>query len=81
MITEKNDENNAMHDGTPLGNIDGITRINDTIWISDWLAGDLMKSDGSNKQHLGQGLADIGSVGNMLYAPMMMDGTVNAWQP
>lgn len=70
-----------FHDGMPLGNIDGITRINDTIWISDWLAGDLMKSDGSNKQHLGQGLADIGSVGNILYAPMMMDGTVNAWQP
>ena len=68
-------------DGKPLGNIDGITRIGDTLWISDWLAGDLMKADGSAKRHLGQGLADIYAIDQTLYTPMMMDGTVSAWQP
>jgi len=75
------DSLSPLHNGTPLGNIDGITRINDTLWISDWVAGDLMKADGSGKRHLGQGLADIGSVGDTLYTPMMMDGAVSAWQP
>jgi sugar lactone lactonase YvrE len=67
--------------GEPLGNIDGITRIDETLWISDWLAGDLMKADGSAKRHLGQGLADIYAIDNTLYTPMMMDGTVSAWHP
>lgn len=63
-----------------IGNIDGITRIDDAIIVSDWVTGGLFEigSDGEAHQtaKFAPGLADISSDGSTLYLPMMLDGTL-----
>ncbi|MDU9005495.1 SMP-30/gluconolactonase/LRE family protein [Sedimentitalea todarodis] len=61
-----------------IGNIDGITRVDDAIIVSDWVTGGLFEigSDGEAHQtaQFAPGLADISSDGSTLYLPMMLDG-------
>ena len=63
-----------------IGNIDGITRIDDAILVSDWVTGGLFEigRDGvaTHKAQFAPGLADISSDGSTLYLPMMLDGTL-----
>lgn len=63
-----------------IGNIDGITRIDDALIVSDWVTGGLFEIGGDGDVlQIGQfapGLADIASRGGTLYLPMMLDGTL-----
>ncbi|KEJ94547.1 Sugar lactone lactonase YvrE [Pseudosulfitobacter pseudonitzschiae] len=63
-----------------IGNIDGITRIDDAIIVSDWVTGGLLEigRDGVAQQvaQFAPGLADISSDGSTLYLPMMLDGSL-----
>jgi len=63
-----------------IGNIDGITRIDDAILVSDWVTGGLFEigRDGAAAQtaQFAPGLADISSDGSTLYLPMMLEGTL-----
>lgn len=63
-----------------IGNLDGITRIDDTIIVSDWVTGGLFEidQDGTARKtgQFAPGLADISSHEGTLYLPMMLDGTL-----
>ena len=65
-----------------VGNIDGITRIDDAIIVSDWVSGALFSVDSSDNVHelaqLEQGLADISSHNSTLYLPMMFQGSLTS---
>lgn len=67
-----------------VGNLDGITRINDAIIVSDWVSGALFSVDSNGNAHklaqLEQGLADISSQNSTLYMPMMFQGTLKSQQ-
>ncbi|WP_051560002.1 NHL repeat-containing protein [Marinobacterium jannaschii] len=69
--------------GYQLGNLDGIVARKDSLYISDWISGELFRLRGKERHRLiapGAGLADIGLSGTTLFAPMMMDNRVVAWQ-
>lgn len=69
--------------GYQLGNLDGLVAIDGAHLISDWISGALYYLAGNERLQLAQfasGLADIGSEGNTLYAPYMMDNKVSAYQ-
>lgn len=69
--------------GYQLGNLDGVVALNDRIWISDWISGELYSLDGKERikqLQSNKGLADIGGSGDTIYAPMMWDNKVIAWQ-
>ncbi len=73
----------AVSTGYQLGNLDGIAAINDALYVSDWISGELFVLEGKERRNVlnpGAGLADIGVSGNTLYAPMMMDNRVVAWR-
>lgn len=73
----------AVSTGYQLGNLDGVVAINDALYVSDWISGELFVLVGKERRKVlspGAGLADIGVSGNTLYAPMMMDNRVVAWQ-
>ena len=65
-----------------LGNLDGIARIAGTVYVSDWVTGDLLTiaEDGtvSSVSTYGTGIADISAEGSTLFIPMMLDGTLIA---
>lgn len=65
---------------TGIGNIDGITRIDDAIIVSDWVTGELVEIGSNGEVHqtaqFAPGLADISSEGSTLFLPMMLDGTL-----
>ena len=66
-----------------LGNLDGITYANGSLYVSDWISGDLFKVTASKREKiltLNPGLADISSRDGVLFAPLMMDGVVRAWR-
>ncbi len=66
-----------------MGNLDGITQAGDSLYVSDWISGDLFKVTLDKKEKLltlNPGLADISSRNGLLFAPLMMDGIVRAWK-
>lgn len=66
-----------------LGNLDGLIRQGDTLYVSDWISGELFKIEKDISQKLltlKPGLADIGITGSTLFSPLMMDGQISAWK-
>jgi hypothetical protein len=65
-----------------LGNLDGIAKHQNTLYVSDWINGALFKIE-NGKSHkiavLKPGLADITAADSVLFAPSMLDGKVRAW--
>ena len=73
----------AEASGYQLGNLDGIVKIGDAYLVSDWISGALYYLSDNERIQLKQlpsGLADIGSQGDVLYAPFMMDNKVAAYR-
>ncbi len=69
--------------GYELGNLDGVIRHNNALYISDWISGELYRLEDNQRERMLRstpGLADIGAEGDTLYAPMMMDNSLIAWQ-
>ncbi len=66
-----------------IGNLDGLTQNNGSLYVSDWISGDLFKVTAGEREKLltlKPGLADISSRNGVLFAPLMMDGVVRAWK-
>jgi len=70
---------------SPVGNLDGIEALSDgSVLVSDWLAGGLTRVAGDGTVDrlvpLAQGSADIGidAAGDVVWVPMMKEGTVRA---
>ncbi len=66
-----------------MGNLDGLTANGDSLYVSDWINGNLFKVSGNTHEKvlsLNPGLADISSHKGLLFAPLMMDGIVRAWK-
>ncbi len=66
-----------------MGNLDGLTQANGSLYVSDWISGDLFKVTTQKSEKLltlNPGLADISSRNGLLFAPLMMDGVVRAWR-
>jgi len=66
-----------------MGNLDGLTQANGSLYVSDWISGDLFKVTAQKSEKLltlNPGLADISSRNGLLFAPLMMDGVVRAWR-
>jgi hypothetical protein len=66
-----------------LGNLDGLVRQSDTLYVSDWISGELFKIEKGTSQKLltlKPGLADIGITGSTLFLPLMMNGQISAWK-
>jgi len=66
-----------------MGNLDGLTQNNGSLYVSDWISGDLFKVTKDKREKLltlNPGLADISSRNGVLFAPLMMDGVVRAWK-
>ncbi len=73
----------ALPAGYQLGNLDGVVAVKDTLYVSDWISGDLFALHGQQRVKslsLPAGLADIGGAGDTLYAPMMLNNQVVAWK-
>lgn len=69
-------------EGYQLGNLDGVVKIDQDIYVSDWISGTLYRLGGNERVkvlQLNSGLADIGVASEVIYAPMMSDGQVTAW--
>jgi DNA-binding beta-propeller fold protein YncE len=65
-----------------LGNLDGLVQHNDTLYVSDWISGDLFRiQDNKNNKilTLKPGLADIAGSGSLIFTPSMFDGQLTAW--
>ncbi|SMP23684.1 hypothetical protein [Shimia sagamensis] len=64
-----------------VGNLDGIARIGDKLFVNDWITGDLfeVQADGSvaSVAKFAPGLADIAAFGNALLLPSMLEGTIS----
>ena len=73
----------AVSSGVELGNIDGIVSINNSLYVSDWISGELFELNDKERRlslSLSKGLADIGATATSLYTPLMMDNKVIAWE-
>jgi sugar lactone lactonase YvrE len=74
----------AVPTGYELGNLDGIVANGNQLYVSDWITGELYQLTNKERRKVLQlqaGLADIGGSANgVVYAPMMMDNRVVAWQ-
>jgi outer membrane protein assembly factor BamB len=84
-IADKSIQN--LGDGTPVGNLDGLVRLQDGTYLaSDWMAGGVFKIDSSGKAEkiieLGQGSADIeyAAADKLLLVPMMNDDKLVAYK-
>lgn len=72
----------AIPEGYQLGNLDGVVKIGEDFYVSDWISGTLYRVGGNERVKVLQvnaGLADIGAAAEVIYAPMMMDGELTAW--
>lgn len=68
--------------GFELGNLDGIAAAGGSLYVSDWISGELFKLNGKERTvvlTLPIGLADIATTKNTLYTPRMMENKVTAW--
>lgn len=66
-----------------IGNLDGITKIGDTLYISDWITGTIFQYSNNNVSTLmnaGKNAADISSSGNELLIPMMFSKRVDSYK-
>ena len=73
----------SVSTGTELGNLDGIVAINNSLYISDWISGELFELNGKERKlalTLPKGLADIGATPTSLYTPLMMNNQLIAWK-
>lgn len=77
----------TLGDGTPVGNLDGLVRLEDGDYLAtDWMAGGVFKIDADGKAEkiieLGQGSADIDYVAadKLLLVPMMNDDKLIAYK-
>ncbi len=84
-LADKSIEN--LGDGTPVGNLDGLVRLEDGDYLAtDWMAGGVFKIDADGKAEklieLGQGSADIDYVAadKLLLVPMMSDDKLIAYK-
>lgn len=84
-LADKSIEN--LGDGTPVGNLDGLVRLEDGDYLAtDWMAGGVFKIDTEGKAEkiieLGQGSADIDYVAadKLLLVPMMNDDKLIAYK-
>ena len=68
--------------GEKLGNLDGLAKLGDTIFVSDWMAGTIHTLKPGDKAKLfktyNKGLGDISLKGDMLYLPFWLDNKVAA---
>lgn len=64
-----------------LGNLDGIIRIGDMLYVSDWIAGTIysVSADGSTAKvaQYDMGAADLGQLGDSIVVPHMMSGELH----
>lgn len=77
------DENpTAVNIGNQLGGLDGITEVNNTVFITGNPAGELIYLSDGTATILGTydaGIADIGSAENVIYAPFLQGNKVVAY--
>ncbi len=67
--------------GEQLGNLDGVVKIGDALWVNDWISGALYRVAEGRAQKIAQypaGLADINLGDGLLFLPLMMNGEVGA---
>lgn len=65
-----------------LGNLDGVVRVEDTLIVSDWIAGKVFAYHDGETKLVGeypQGLADIAAVGTTVFMPYMMNNKLDAF--
>lgn len=65
-----------------IANIDGVVRIDDSLYFSDWLTGDIFQYQSGEAKiifNAGAGSADISAFQDTLLVPMMMDNTVRKY--
>ena len=65
-----------------IGNLDGIGAIEDTIYVNDWLNGNLIQYKNKKAEvitNLGKHAADISIKEDMLYVPVMFDHLIKAY--
>lgn len=66
-----------------VGNLDGIVMIENTIYVSDWITGQLFSISDEPAARLVDtfpaGLADIAHHGKTLLLPAMLEGTISAY--
>lgn len=71
--------------GQKIGNLDGITVLNQTIYSSDWMSGNLLATHPGQKtiilENFGSGLADISQIDTDLLLPHMQKGSVTRLSP
>lgn len=66
-----------------LGNLDGVTQINDRVLVNDWVNGNVFSLTDDGYELLfnaGKGAADISSHKGVLFVPMMLDNRLDAYQ-
>ncbi len=65
-----------------LGNLDGLVKFGDTLYVSDWMAGTIHSVKPGAKAELfrqdRKGLGDISLYNDILYLPFMLEGEVEA---
>lgn len=74
LVEDKNAKN--------IGNLDGVSVLNDSIISNDWINGNVFKTNNNSKQLLfnaGKGAADISVSNNRLYVPMMLDNRIDVY--
>lgn len=65
-----------------LGNLDGVAKIGDTLWVNDWMNGNVYTYKNNQSEiafNAGQFAADISSKGNLLFVPMMFSQRVDVF--
>lgn len=66
-----------------LGNLDGITIVNNAIIVNDWINGNVFEYKNEKVKTLfnaGKYASDISSKGNTLYVPMMFSKRIDAYR-
>lgn len=67
-----------------LGNLDGIVRIGETLYVSDWIAGTVyaVAEDGAASEvaQFGAGAADMGLIGETIVIPHMLEGKLQRFE-
>jgi sugar lactone lactonase YvrE len=66
-----------------LGNLDGIAKHKNKLYVSDWISGELFEIENDKSRKvltLKPGLADITAARSVLFTPSMLDGQVRAWR-
>ncbi|MGE3364368.1 MAG: SMP-30/gluconolactonase/LRE family protein [Rhizobiaceae bacterium] len=68
-----------------IGNLDGLAKVGDTLFFTDFMGGKLFKFTGGASPEVAIGVkigaADIGTDGKTIFVPMMNDGEVVAITP